>query len=59
MPPKKKAKDDVSVSATPQPLTKEIPKTCDAYDDEDADIELISSDNVLFKVHSYRLQCAS
>jgi len=34
-------------------------KTCDSYDSEDADVELISSDNVLFKVHSYRLQYAS
>ena len=33
--------------------------TSDSYDSEDADIELISSDNVIFRVHSYRLQCAS
>jgi hypothetical protein len=37
----------------------EEPKTCEDYDDDDADIELISSDNFRFKVHSYRLQSAS
>ena len=29
------------------------------YNSDDADISLISSDNVLFKVHSYRLMAAS
>jgi hypothetical protein len=35
------------------------PKRSETYDSDDADIELISSDNVSFKVHFYRLQCAS
>jgi len=34
-------------------------KICDEYDSDDADIQLISSDNYLFKVHSYDLQYAS
>jgi hypothetical protein len=34
-------------------------RTCPGYDSDDADIELISSDNVMFKVHSYTLQHAS
>lgn len=59
MPPKETTKEDVSAPATPESQTKEPLKTSEAYDDEDADIELISSDNILFKVHSYRLQCAS
>jgi hypothetical protein len=29
------------------------------YNSDDADISLISSDNFLFKVHSYRLMAAS
>jgi len=29
------------------------------YNSDDADISIISSDNVLFKVHSYRLMAAS
>lgn len=34
-------------------------KVCEEYDSDDADIELISSDNYRFKVHSYRLQYSS
>jgi hypothetical protein len=34
-------------------------KICDEYDSDDADIDLISSDNYRFKVHSYRLQYSS
>ena len=29
------------------------------YNSDDADISIISSDNILFKVHSYRLMTAS
>jgi len=46
--------------ANPNPTSKpEAPTICDSYDSDDADVELISSDNVSFKVHSYRLQSAS
>jgi hypothetical protein len=38
---------------------KKEPTVSDEYNSEDADISLISSDNVLFKVHSYRLMTAS
>jgi len=44
----------ISTSKDNRPL-----RICDSYDSEDADIELISSDDVLFKVHSYQLQCVS
>ena len=42
-----------------KPSTKDTPKVCDAYSSDNSDIDLISSDNVVFKVHSYRLQSAS
>jgi hypothetical protein len=32
---------------------------CKKYNSNDADISLISSDNVLFRVHSYRLMTGS
>jgi hypothetical protein len=38
---------------------KKEPTVSDKYKSEDADISIISSDNVLFKVHSYRLMAAS
>jgi hypothetical protein len=34
-------------------------KVHDKYNSEDADVTLISSDDVVFKVHSYRLQAGS
>jgi len=37
----------------------DLPKICEEYDSDDADVVLISSDNYRFKVHSYRLQCFS
>jgi hypothetical protein len=47
------------MSAMPRPKSRDKPKVCEAYNGDDADIDLISSDNVIFKVHSYRLQSAS
>jgi hypothetical protein len=38
---------------------KKTPTVSAKYNSDDADISLISSDNVLFKVHSYRLMAAS
>ena len=38
---------------------KKSPTVSKKYNSDDADISLISSDNVLFKVHSYRLMTAS
>ena len=38
---------------------KKTPTVSKKYNSDDADISLISSDNVLFKVHSYRLMTAS
>jgi hypothetical protein len=38
---------------------KKTPTISIEYNSDDADISLISSDNVLFKVHSYRLMTAS
>jgi hypothetical protein len=38
---------------------KKTPTVSTKYNSDDADISLISSDNVLFKVHSYRLMAAS
>jgi len=38
---------------------KKTPDVSTEYNSDDADISLISSDNVLFKVHSYRLMTAS
>ena len=38
---------------------KKQPTVSDKYNSEDADIRLITSDNVLFKVHSYQLMAAS
>jgi hypothetical protein len=38
---------------------KKTPTVSTKYNSDDADISLISSDNVLFKVHSYRLMTAS
>jgi len=37
----------------------EAPELSEDYNSDDADISLISSDNILFKVHSYRLMAAS
>jgi hypothetical protein len=37
----------------------EAPTICDSYNSDDADVELISSDNVSFKVHSVQLHSAS
>lgn len=39
--------------------SEDSPVISDSYDSDDADIDLISSDNVIFKVHSYRLQSSS
>lgn len=49
------------ISATPAISTAKTkePRQHPKYKDDDADITLISSDNVAFKVHSYRLQAAS
>jgi len=38
---------------------REAPKLSRHYNSDDADISIISSNNVLFKVHSYRLMAAS
>ena len=38
---------------------KKSPTVSKKYNSDDADISLVSSDNVLFKVHSYRLMTAS
>jgi hypothetical protein len=38
---------------------RKTPTVSEKYNSDDADISLISSDNVLFKVHSYRLMTAS
>ena len=38
---------------------KKTPTMSKQYNSDDADISMISSDNVLFKVHSYRLMTAS
>lgn len=38
---------------------RKTPAISEKYNSDDADISLISSDNVLFKVHSYRLMTAS
>jgi hypothetical protein len=38
---------------------KKAPSLSMKYNSDDADISLISSDNFLFKVHSYRLMAAS
>jgi hypothetical protein len=38
---------------------KKKPTVSDKYNSEDADISLISSDNILFKVHSYQLMAGS
>jgi hypothetical protein len=38
---------------------RKTPTFSEKYNSGDADISLISSDNVLFKVHSYRLMTAS
>lgn len=35
------------------------PTRSDRYHDESGDIELLSSDNVLFKLHAYNLQASS
>jgi hypothetical protein len=51
--------DTITLTASDRIEPTEEPKTCEDYDDDDADIELISSDNFRFKVHSYRLQSAS
>jgi hypothetical protein len=51
--------ETITPTADDKSKPKEEPKTCEDYDDDDADIELISSDNVRFKIHSYRLQSAS
>jgi hypothetical protein len=34
-------------------------KPHDKYNSEDADVTIVSSDGVAFKVHSYQLQAAS
>jgi len=38
---------------------KKTPTMSKKYNSDDADISIISSDNILFKVHSYRLMTAS
>ena len=38
---------------------KKTPNMSKKYNSDDADISIISSDNILFKVHSYRLMTAS
>lgn len=38
---------------------KRTPTVSKKYNSDDADISIISSDNILFKVHSYRLMTAS
>ena len=38
---------------------REAPKLSRHYNSDDADISIISSDNVLLKAHSYRLMAAS
>jgi len=38
---------------------KKTPIMSTRYNSDDADISVISSDNILFKVHSYRLMTAS
>lgn len=35
------------------------PTRSERYYDESGDVELLSSDNVLFKLHAYRLQASS
>jgi hypothetical protein len=49
--------DTKAVKVSDEP--KREPTLSDKYNDEDADITLISSDNVAFKVHSYQLMAAS
>ena len=39
--------------------SKTKPKISERYNEEDADVSIISSDNVLFKVHSFPLARAS
>lgn len=39
--------------------SKSEPKISERYNEEDADVSIISSDNVLFKVHSFPLARAS
>jgi len=38
---------------------RKTPTMSKKYNSDDADISIISSDNILFKVHSYRLMTAS
>jgi len=38
---------------------RKAPTVSEKYNSDDADVSIISSDNVLFKVHSYRLMAAS
>lgn len=38
---------------------KEEPIASEAYNSDEADISLVSSDNVLFRVHSYQLMAGS
>lgn len=33
------------------------PKVAEGFDDETADVDIVSSDNVIFRVHSYNLMC--
>jgi len=49
--------DDISTIGTEIDIVKKTEiKWSTKYNDEDADVELVSSDGWHFKVHSYRLQ---
>jgi len=46
-------------SAFPVKKEQTEPKHSENYYDSEGDIEILSSDNVLFKLHAYRLQASS
>jgi hypothetical protein len=47
--------DGIDASGSP----KKLPTPSERYDTEDADITIISSDDIAFKVHSYHLMSGS
>ena len=46
-------------SAFPVKKEQTEPKHSENYYDSEGDIEILSSDNLLFKLHAYRLQASS